>query len=98
MGPVVFMAVLAPWAASAEHSVHGEKRVGDRGQVALTWKGGRGPEWGGPGAIRGSHGWGGSQEAGVPLALCTPRRAGWKRIPEFRSRGAPYHRGVVRCL
>lgn len=28
MGPVVFMGVLAPWAASAEHSVHREKRGG----------------------------------------------------------------------
>ena len=44
MGPVVFLGVLAAWAASAEHSVRGEKRVGDRGQVALTWKGGRRPE------------------------------------------------------
>lgn len=70
--------------------------------MSTRWgeEGGRqtdGPGWEGgvegPGASWGGHSWGASRELGVSSAPCTPRGAGWKRIPEFGSRGRPSSRG-----
>lgn len=92
MGPVVFLGFLAPLGVSGEHS------VGRRGQETeadgLAWKGrGVGGLSEGAQELSGGHSWGASRELGVPSAPCTPRGAGWKRIPEFGSRGHPSSRG-----